>query len=103
MKKVHRLAADKALSNVKTIQSDGKTGLPDQSVDVMLLYDILHELLEPEKVLAELHRVLKPAGILSCSDHHLREEDIIKQITAQKLFRLSKKGRRTYTFARIDK
>jgi ubiquinone/menaquinone biosynthesis C-methylase UbiE len=102
IEKIQRIAADRGLNNVKTIQSDGKTDLPDHSVDVVLLYDVFHELFEPGNVLGELHRVLKPAGILSFSDHHLWEKDILKKVTAKNLFRLSQKGRKTYTFSRIS-
>lgn len=47
------------LTNVEIIHSDRKTGLPDYSIDVALLYDILHDLSKPNEVLEELHRVLK--------------------------------------------
>ena len=62
---VQRIASRKRLTNVQTILSDCETGLPLDSVDVVLLYDILHDLDDPKGVLAELHRVLKPKGILS--------------------------------------
>ena len=62
-----------------SILSDCDTGLPPASIDVVLLYDILHELENRTEVLKELHRVLKPEGILSVSDHHLEEDEIIIQ------------------------
>ena len=37
---VQSIAAKKQLTNVETICSDRKTGLPDKSIDVVLLYDI---------------------------------------------------------------
>lgn len=63
----------KKLANVETIHSDCKTGLPDNSVDAVLLYDTFHDLSDPDGVLEELHRVLKPDGILSFSDHHMKK------------------------------
>ena len=68
---VKKIASKKRLANVETICSDCETGLSDDSLDVILLYDTLHALSDPGKVLEELHRVLKPGGILSFSDHHL--------------------------------
>jgi ubiquinone/menaquinone biosynthesis C-methylase UbiE len=73
--------------------------LPTNSIDVVLLYDILHDLNNISDVLAELHRILKPKGILSLSDHHMKEEDIMSQVTRGGLFKLSAKNKRTYSFA----
>ncbi|TET46500.1 class I SAM-dependent methyltransferase [candidate division TA06 bacterium] len=100
IKKVQRIVSKKHLTNVKTIHSDCKTGLPDNSVNVVLLYDILHDLSDPNGVLEELHRVLKPGGILSFTDHHLKEDEILSKVTNKGLFRLSKKGKKTYTFSK---
>ena len=100
IQKVKNIAAKKKLTNVETIRSDCKTGLPDNSVDVVLLYDTFHSLSKPGEVLGELHRVLKPNGILSFSDHHLKENEIISRMTDRGLFRLSRKGKRTYSFFR---
>jgi len=98
---VQSIATKKQLTNVETICSDCKTGLPDKSIDVALLYDTLHGLSEPNEVLAELHRVLKPNGILSFSDHHMKESEIISKMTDKGLFRLSRKGERLYNFSKV--
>jgi ubiquinone/menaquinone biosynthesis C-methylase UbiE len=103
---VHPLAIDaaqkiafrKQLANVETVLSDCETGLPDDEVDVVLLYDVLHHLSEPKQVLQELHRVLKPEGVLSVSDHHLTAEKILTLVSGDGLFKLIKRGRRTYRF-----
>ncbi len=93
---VRRIAARKRLVNVHTILSDSKTGLQPDSLDVVLLYDILHDLDNPNGVLEELHRVLKRKGILSVSDHHMRQDEIVSRVASNGLFTLSAKGRRTY-------
>ena len=95
---VQRIAAKKRLANVHTILSDCKTGLLPSSVDVVLLYDILHDLNNSGEVLAELYRVLRPEGILSVSDHHMKQNEIISRVTGGGLFKLSARGRRTYSF-----
>ena len=98
---VQSRAVKKGLTNIATILSDCETGLPDESTDVVLLYDTFHVLNEPDKVLAELHRVLKPNGILSFNDHHMKEEnEIIARVTHGGLFRLSSKGERVYNFVK---
>ncbi len=95
---VDRLVRARGWKNVTFIRSDGPTGLPDGALDVALLYDTFHALERPQDVLAELHRVLKPTGILSFNDHHMREPDIRARLTAGGLFELAAKGRYTYTF-----
>ena len=103
IRSVQRLVASKGLANVETILSDCQTGLPDASIDVALLYDTYHDLSEPERVLKELHRVLKPDGVLSFSDHHMKEEKIMAKVTSGSLFRLRNRGKRTFAFSRIER
>jgi ubiquinone/menaquinone biosynthesis C-methylase UbiE len=102
IKQVQNMTTKQKLANIETILSDCATGLPDKSIDVVLLYDTFHSLSEPDTVLAELHRVLKPGGILSFNDHHMKEEkEIISRITDNGLFRLSRKGKLVYNFSKI--
>lgn len=102
IQRVQSIASKKQLTNVETICSDCKTGLPDNSVDVVLLYDTLHALSDPNGVLEELHRVLKSNGILSSSDHHMKENEIVSKVTNRGLFRLSGKGQKTYSFLKEE-
>ena len=101
VKQVQKAVAKRGLANIETILSDCDTTLPDEKVDVVLLYDILHELSEPDKVLAELHRVLRAGSILSVNDHHLTEEEITAKITAKGLFELLRRGERVYNFNKV--
>ncbi|NQS89659.1 methyltransferase domain-containing protein, partial [Patescibacteria group bacterium] len=55
IQRVQSITSKRQLTNVKTICSDCKTGLPNDSIDVILLYDIFHELNNPNAVLEELH------------------------------------------------
>ncbi len=102
IQRVQSIASKKQLRNVKTICSDCKTGLPDNSVDVVLLYDTFHVLNDPNGVLKELHRVLKTNGFLSFSDHHMKENEILSKVTNGGLFKLSRKGKRTYSFLKYE-
>lgn len=102
LRMVQSRAARKKLTNIDIILSDCATGLPDRRVDVVLLYDTFHMLAKPGEVLAELYRILKPGGILSFNDHHMKDEnEIIFKITGRGLFQLSKKGKRVYSFHKI--
>ncbi len=102
IEKVRGIAAKRQLTNVEAILSDCKTGLPENGVDVVLLYDTFHDLSDQNGVLQELHRILKRDGILSFSDHHMKEDEILTQITIGGLFRLFEKGERTYSFVKGD-
>ncbi|MDM7998777.1 MAG: class I SAM-dependent methyltransferase [Dehalococcoidia bacterium] len=97
---VKRLVSKRGLTNVETILSDCRTGLPDASIDVALMYDIYHDLAEPGKVLRESHRVLKPDGILSFNDHHMKHEEVIAKIGGSPFFRLADEGKMTYRFSK---
>jgi ubiquinone/menaquinone biosynthesis C-methylase UbiE len=102
IKMVKKIIAKKQLLNVETILSDCNTGLPSDSIDIILLYDTFHDLVDQNMVLEELHRVLKPTGILSFSDHHMKENAIKSKMTKLGLFRLLRKGERTFSFVKND-
>jgi ubiquinone/menaquinone biosynthesis C-methylase UbiE len=102
VQRVQSVAAKKGLTNIETVLSDCATGLPDNSLDVVLLYDTFHDLDEPDKVLSELHRVLKPDGVLSFNDHHMKDEnEILSRITGTGLFTLLRKGEKVYNFSKV--
>ena len=98
IRKVQKLASKNRLDNVETILSDCRTDLPSGSIDVVLLYDTFHALTKPDEALSELYRVLKAGGILSFSDHHLTNDEIIYGVTVSSLFELATRGDRTYSF-----
>lgn len=98
---VRALVTREGLTNVEIIASDGATGLPDACLDVVLLYDVLHHLAGRDDIIGELHRILKPEGFLSMSDHHMTEEEIIAGMTASGLFKLSRKGKKVYNFSKV--
>lgn len=99
IKRVQSIARRRGLANVETIQSNCRTGLPNESLDMVLLYDVFHMLDKPRAVLAELYRVLKAKGTISFSDHHMKHEDIVAGMTDGGLFVLVDRDERTYNFA----
>ena len=51
---------------VETILADAaQTGLPDQRFDLIFVFGFAHSVGNMEDILTELHRLLRPAGILS--------------------------------------
>jgi ubiquinone/menaquinone biosynthesis C-methylase UbiE len=99
---VKSLVEKNGLKNVETILSDCVTGLPNDSIDVVLLYDVFHDFEDKQAILKELRRVLKLDGLLSFSDHHLKENDIVSMLTDGKLFKLQKKGQYTFSFVKTE-
>jgi len=103
IKMVKNIVAKNGLKNVETILSDCPTGLPGQSLDAVLLYDVFHDLEDQPAVLNEIHRVLKQNGVLSFSDHHLKEQAILLSVTNGELFKLLRRQEHTYTFGKNKK
>jgi ubiquinone/menaquinone biosynthesis C-methylase UbiE len=103
---VEKAAAEKHLANIETIQSACATGLDAESLDMVMLYDIFHMLRNQKEVLREvlreLHRVLKLGAILSVDDHHMKAEDVVSGVTNTALFELSAKGKKTFSFLKVN-
>ncbi len=95
---IEKKASKLNLDNISTICSDCSTGIPDESIDVILFYDVFHLLGDPGAVLKELQRVLRPDGIMSFSDHHMSGSDILSGVTEGGMFSPSQKEKHTFVF-----
>jgi ubiquinone/menaquinone biosynthesis C-methylase UbiE len=79
---------EKNLKNIIIINLAGKNKLPllKESIDMVLLFDVLHLVDSRVSLLTELKRILKPTGILSVYPKHhqthmnMSLEDVIKEI-----------------------
>lgn len=101
IKTVEQKARRRNLTNIRTILSSCSTFLPENSLDLVIFFDVFHVLDNQEEVLIELHRVLKSGAIICFSDHHIKEEQFLKQLTENGLFNLSGKGKRTFSFSKV--
>ncbi len=101
IKNVSKKALKKGLQNIEVISTDCNTGLVDNSMDIVICFDVFHGIEDKKSVLKEFHRVLKPNSRLSFDDHHLKENEIISLITAQGLFKLEEKKEKIYIFSKI--
>jgi ubiquinone/menaquinone biosynthesis C-methylase UbiE len=99
LESVRKRALKKGLSNIEVIHSECKTGLESAIIDVVLMYDVFHELDASRDVLEEMHRIMKPSAVMSLSDHHLTEEEILTGVRGD-LFKLACRGKYTYTFSK---
>ena len=82
---VEKAARMEGLANVRTIQSSCATGLDAETIDVALLFDALHDVLDKESVLGEIRRVLRPKGVLLYRDHTLGGMRVIELMRANDL------------------
>jgi ubiquinone/menaquinone biosynthesis C-methylase UbiE len=95
---VWKRSAREKLTNIRTICSGRDTKLPDNSVDVVLLYDVLHSVHDKQGLLQELHRVLKPNGRLSIVPDHMTRDDLLETLRAGGRFSLQTQHGEVFEF-----
>jgi ubiquinone/menaquinone biosynthesis C-methylase UbiE len=88
VRSVEKKAKKEGLTNITTILSDRDTGLPDRSVDIALAYDMIHMVKDKQALARELHRILKPNGLLSVIVGHIKVEDVLEILEQDSLFLL---------------
>ena len=88
------------IKNIKTILSSRDTSLPNESVDVVLLYDVLQMIGDKEKLLTELHLVLKSDGSLFATSEHLDVDEFMNILTKERLFTLVSQKEKLFRFKR---
>ena len=98
IKSVLKKIKKRRVTNIQTIHSKCETGLASNSVDVVFLYHVFNDLENPDDVLEELHRVIKPSSILSFMEFDI--EGISPNIVKSGLFQLQKKMGRTRIFVK---
>ena len=78
IRSVEKKIRKKGITNIATILSDRDTGLPDESVDVTLLYGVFHMIKDRRALLSEAQRVAESDGTLSIAVGHQEVEDVIE-------------------------
>ncbi|WP_321414661.1 class I SAM-dependent methyltransferase [uncultured Desulfobacter sp.] len=99
---IRRKAAKRKLKNVTPILTECYTGLPDESIDIVILHDVFHELINAQKVMDELYRVMKPDAVLWFNDHHMDIPTIEHAIQANHRFKLERHDRSSLIFKKCD-
>jgi ubiquinone/menaquinone biosynthesis C-methylase UbiE len=97
---VEKRRARQNLTNIRTICSGRDTELPDKSVDMVLLYDVLHSVHDKQGLLGELHRVLKPSGRLSILPDHMTKDELLQALREGGRFSLQTQHREVFEFAK---
>jgi len=97
---VEKKAKKLGLANISTILSDRDSGLPEESVDVVLLYDTIQSIKDKQALLKELHRVTKPNGLLSILVEHIKVEDVLEIAEKDGLYSLRDRHDKLLNFNR---
>jgi ubiquinone/menaquinone biosynthesis C-methylase UbiE len=99
---VRRKIAREELTNVEAKLADAsETGLSDESIDVAFLFGVMHSFKDVNKVLKEMHRVLKTNGTLSIQSR-LPEKELLKTVTTKGLFNLRGETKGIYVFEKRE-
>jgi len=109
---VEKKISKKGLVNVDTILSNLDTGLPDESVDIVLLYNVLPMIENRPALIKELYRVLRRGGIISVksgsgvnlySRMKIETKDLERFMVESGPLELRKKIGKYHIFAKIDR
>ncbi len=94
---LRRIAKTKGLKNIKVVKTAGRASIAliTESMDAVLLYDVLHphyfDNKKRRKLLNEVYRVAKTNALISVYPKHMELDDVIKQMRKAK-FHLAKKS-----------
>jgi len=80
-------AKQEGLRNIVQIVAFGgeEIRLEDETIDLMLLIDVLHEIDNREALFHEAYRILKQGGVVSIYPMHVAEEDVERLATSRGL------------------
>ena len=91
LERVREKAMNAGLNNIRTVlveNSNLSTGLPNESTDVIMVFDMLHTVTDKQGLLRELHRVLKANGFLSIFPMHLGTVKLLDTVIKSRFFSL---------------
>ena len=63
------------------IHEDTPLDIPDDSIDVITLFHTIHHMRDAQSRLQDLHRVLKPGGLLIIKDHNVKTQTDADNVT----------------------
>lgn len=93
LNKLSRKAEKEELDNIVTLLSSGSVEIPieNETLNHVLLIDVLQEISDKEGLLEEIHRVLKPDGLMTVYPMHIDADEVIRLASSM---RLRLKGRK---------
>ena len=102
LSKLEKTAKQFSLKNIELINGDTKVSLEDNSVDVVLCYDVIHYMKNRTPIYDEAYRVLKPEGFFSLYPKHHKDDYPLMELASIKLGSVIKEVGKT-GFALKDK
>jgi len=94
IKRVQKKIKRERLKNVTPILANASdTGLPDRSIDLAFLFGLRYIAGGLENVISEIHRILKPGGVLSFEKTRGSEQKLIDEVERGGFIHSSKQGR----------
>jgi len=80
-------AKQEGLRNIVRIDTPSEGGIPleDETIDLILMIDVLQEIDNRESLFDEVYRILKTGGIVSVYPMHIAEEEVEKLATSKGL------------------
>ena len=87
LKKLSRKAEKEGLDNIVTLLSSGNVDIPieNETLNHVLLIDVLQEISEKDTLFEEIHRILKPDGLMTVYPMHIDAEEVIRMASKTKL------------------
>ena len=74
LSELEKTAMQFSLKNIELMNEDARVPLNDNSMDVVLCYDVVHYLKNRTSIYSEVHRVLKPEGFFSLYPKHHKDD-----------------------------
>ena len=105
LKRLWKRVQREGLINVQIILANENISLDKSSVDVVLLFDVLHHINDNKKLLENLYNMLKSNGILSVFPHyHFSREKLMRIVSRYNLFVLKDEyfDKALYNFKKME-
>jgi len=82
LQRLQKRAEKEKLTNVETILGNESINLDKGSIDIVLLFDVLHYVNSEKKLLKNLYNMLKSNSVLSVFPHyHFSREELLKTVS----------------------
>jgi len=100
-KMIEHKAKRQNLWNIKALLANINTDLSNEVVDVILLFDVIHQIEEKGRLFKELHRLLKTGGKLFIRPDHMSNENLKAMIKSDGLFAFLRDHKEILEFQKI--
>lgn len=87
LEKLSIKAEKEGLDNIVILLSSGNVDIPieNETLNHVLLIDVLQEISDKEPLLEEIHRILKPDGLMTVYPMHIDSNEVIRVASNVKL------------------